>query len=153
MSSSRILCWRNCFASSAIRLCLVDTILELQCIRRVSQKRFVDSMPRFPPLESTGCRCPTSRVLSRHCDFLTPLPLRFVAFARRYHDLHSVRSGMSSAVMPAWSWSSGTPPALVVETTGSPKFLENPYDPFAHVLRLRQDCWPQTISRLQHGPR
>ncbi len=30
------------------------------------------------------------------------------------------------------------------ETTGSPKFLENPNYPFAHVLRLRQDCLHQT---------
>ena len=30
-------------------------------------------------------------------------------------------------------------PGLNVETTGSPKFLGNPNDPFAHALRLRQD--------------
>ena len=44
-----------------------------------------DPMPRFPPRGPAGSRSPASRVLSRHCDFLPPLPPRFVAFAWRYH--------------------------------------------------------------------
>jgi hypothetical protein len=42
-------------------------------------------MPCFPPRGPAGNRSPASRVLSRHCDFLPPLPPRFVAFAWRYH--------------------------------------------------------------------
>ena len=30
--------------------------------------------------------------------------------------------------------------------TGSPKFLGDPNDPFAHVLRLRRDGWFQTVD-------
>ena len=40
----------NCAANAAIRFCFVDTIIEFRCIRRVSQKRFHESAPRFPPL-------------------------------------------------------------------------------------------------------
>ena len=36
---------------------------------------------------------------------------------------------------------------------GSPKFLGNPHCPFAHVLRRRQNCLPQTNTEQQHGPR
>ena len=49
------------------------------------KKRVHDPMPRFPPRGPAGCRSPASAVLSRHCDFLPPVPPHFVAFAWRYH--------------------------------------------------------------------
>ena len=58
--------------SSAIRFCFVDTIIEFRCIRRVSQKRFHESAPRFPPLAPAGSCSPTSSVLSRRYDALPP---------------------------------------------------------------------------------
>ena len=45
---------------------------ELQSIRRVSQKRFHESVSRFPPLAPAGGCSPTSSVLSRHYDALLP---------------------------------------------------------------------------------
>ena len=39
----------DCSASSAIRSCFVDTSLEFRCIRRLSQQRFHNPAPRFPP--------------------------------------------------------------------------------------------------------
>ena len=35
---------------------------------------------------------------------------------------------------------------LAVEMTGSPKFLGDPNDPFAHALRLRRDGAFQTVD-------
>jgi len=58
--------------SSAIRFCFVDTMIEFRCLRRVSQKRFHESAPRFPPLAPAGCCSPTSSVLSRRYDALPP---------------------------------------------------------------------------------
>ncbi len=49
-------------------------------------------MPRFPPSGPTGRRSPSSAVLSRHYDFLPPIPRHFVAFARRYHKFALVHS-------------------------------------------------------------
>ena len=49
-------------------------------------------MPRFPPSGPTGRRSPSSTVLSRHYDFLPPIPRHFVAFARRYHKFALVHS-------------------------------------------------------------
>jgi len=62
----------NCAANAAIRFCFVDTIAEFRCIRRVSQKRFHESAPRFPPLAPAGCCSPASSVLSRRYDALSP---------------------------------------------------------------------------------
>ena len=49
-------------------------------------------MSRFPPSGPTGCRSPSSSVLSRHYDFLPPVPRHFVAFVRRYHAIALVLS-------------------------------------------------------------
>ncbi len=49
-------------------------------------------MPRFPPTGPTGCRSPRSSVLSRHYDFLPPIPHHFVAFVQRYHAFALVLS-------------------------------------------------------------
>ena len=54
-------------------------------------------MSRFPPSGPTGCRSPSSAVLSRHYDFLPPVPPHFVAFARRYHPC------TLASLPPAWS--------------------------------------------------
>src|SRR5262249_1994812 len=99
----------DCFASAAIRSCFVDTLVEFRSIRRVSQGRFHDPTPRFPPLAPGGTRSPVSSVLSRRYDFLSPLPPRFVAFAWRYLGCtRSVRSGADECAAQAWSWSPGS---------------------------------------------
>ena len=50
--------------------------------------------------------------------------------------------------LPAWSFElTATPPRwLAVEMTGSPKFLGDPNDLFAHALRLRRDGTFQTVD-------
>ena len=59
----------------------------------MSQQRFHDSMPRFPPPGSRGPSSPVSSVLSRHSDFLPSLSTRFVSFARTIpRDRATVRS-------------------------------------------------------------
>jgi len=67
------------------------------------------------------------------CDFLTPIPPHFVAFAWRYHD-HT----RSSLPLPrvyrqrAWGYLPGHPLRVsLVETTGSPTFLGSPHCAFA----------------------
>ena len=74
----------DCFANAAIRSCFVDTVVEFRCIRRVSQERFLDPTPRFPPLAPGGTRSPASSVLSRRYDFPPSIPPHFVAFVWRY---------------------------------------------------------------------
>src|SRR5438067_13586485 len=59
-------------------------MVELRCIRRVSQEWFHDPTPRFPPLAPAGDRSPASTVLSRRYDILPPVPPHFVAFVWRY---------------------------------------------------------------------
>jgi hypothetical protein len=87
----------------------VDTLVELRCIRRVSQERFHDPTPCFPPLAPGGTRSPASWVLSRRYDFLPPLPPRFVAFAWRYLGCtRSFRSATDECAAAAWSWSPGS---------------------------------------------
>ena len=50
--------------------------------------------------------------------------------------------------LPAWSFESTATPTrwLAVEMTGSPKFLGDPNNPFAHALRLRRDGAFQTVD-------
>ena len=131
----------DCFASSAIRLCFVDTVSEFRCIRCVSQIRFHNSVSRFPPPGSTGRRSPSSSVLSRHYDFLSPVSRHFVSFVRRYHGCtRAFALARSSAARASLELVPGISVRDVsVETTGSPKFLGNPNYPFAHALRLRRD--------------
>jgi hypothetical protein len=103
-------------------------------------------VPRFPSLAPTGSRSPASAVLSRHYDFLTPIPPRFVSFAWWYlggtRYVRSSTDEYSRRSLELFTRYSSRD--FAEETTGSPKFLENPYYPFAHVLRLRQDCLHQT---------
>ena len=143
------------FANAAIRSCFVDTIVEFRCIRRVSQKRFHDPTPRFPPLAPAGARSPASSVLSRRYDFLPPIPPHFVAFAWRYlgctrscsllggrvrrQGLELVtrylRPGMSPRKRQDLPSSWGTPIVRL------------------HMFsRRRQDCLHQTIAVQQRGP-
>jgi hypothetical protein len=72
---------------SAIRLCFVDTLSKARCLRRISQRRFHYSTPRFPPPGRLGQSSPISSVLSRRSDFLPSIPRHFVAFVRRYHTI------------------------------------------------------------------
>jgi hypothetical protein len=141
--------------SSAIRFCFVDTIIEFRCIRRVSQKRFHESAPRFPPLAPAGCCSPTSSVLSRRYDALPPsrrtsfpsLGGTLVALARfaPWQTSAPPRPGVGNPVSPA-----GNSPR---SEQGSPKFLGNHDCPFAHVpIRRRRNCLHQTIAVQQRGP-
>jgi hypothetical protein len=88
----------DCFANAAIRSRFVDTLSEFRCIRRVSQVRFHDPTPRFPPPAPAGGGSPASTVLSRRYDFLPPIPPRFVAFARQYLGVHSFFSLLGGRV-------------------------------------------------------
>src|SRR6516162_5943780 len=84
-------------------------MVEFRCIRRVSQERFPDPTPRFPPLAPGGTRSPASSVLSRRYDFLSPFPPCFVAFAWRYLGCtRSFRSAADECATAAWSWSPGS---------------------------------------------
>jgi hypothetical protein len=65
----------------------------------------------------------------------------------------SLRSPADECATEARSWSPGSSGReFAEETTGSPKFLENPKRPFAMFSRRRQDCWYQTGKVQQHGP-
>src|SRR6266498_5245886 len=59
----------DCLASFATRCCFVDTVLEFLCIRRLSQQRFHNPTPRFPP-RGPGGPVGLSQVLSRRYDLL-----------------------------------------------------------------------------------
>jgi hypothetical protein len=112
-------------------------------------------MPRFPPRGPAGNRSPASAVLSRHYDFLPPLPPHFVAFAWRYHGCTASFAPPVYPVRPGGLelFARYLLPGFAVETTGSPKFLGNPDCPFAMFSRRRQDCPHQTIAVQQRGPR
>ena len=88
----------------------------------------------------TGACSPASSVLSRHCDFLSALPPRFVAFARRCHGNTWLFAPAAATCVErrAWGWSSGIPVRDCFrgddrssQVPGEPQF------PFAHVLRPR----------------
>jgi hypothetical protein len=99
------------------------------------------------PLGPRGTSSPASSVLSRHCDFLTSIPPHFVSFAWRYHQSTRLFSslpqppsadcgpGVVRPVSPSGSY--------YVETSGSPKFLGNPYS----RLHMFSDPGRPTISR------
>jgi hypothetical protein len=139
-------------------------MVEFRGIRRVSQKRFHDPTPRFPPLAPVGGRSPASAVLSRRYDILPSVPPHFVSFAWRYLAFtRSVRSPADECAAGAWSWSPGdSGREFHEETTGSPKFLGTPPCPFAHVqstpagLRTPDHCgaaaWP-LVCQQQRLPR
>ena len=134
-------------------------MVEFRGIRCVSQKRFHDSTPRFPPLAPAGNCSPASRVLSRRSDFLSPIPPPFVAFDWRYHGSTRFVSlpTPSSAAVCGPGVGHPVPPAGVssAETTGSPKFLGNLDCPFARVLTDagRTACTrPIRCSSVAPGP-
>ena len=112
-------------------------------------------MPRFPPLAPAGSRSPASSVLSRHYDFLPPIPPHFVSFAWRYLGCtRCFRSSADESAAEAWSWSPGISGRDI--RRGDDRISQVPGEPqcpFAHVLRPRQDCLHQTITVQQRGPR
>ena len=144
----------DCFANSAIRSCLVDTIVEFRCIRRVSQEgsmiRRLASLPwlrsgtvrqlrRYYQGAMTSCR-PSRR---------TSLP----SFGGTSAFTRSVRSPTDECAAEAWSLVtrySGRD--FAEETTASPKFLGDPHYPFAMFSRRRQDRGHQTGTVPQRGP-
>src|SRR4029078_9310889 len=74
----------------------------------------------------------------------------------------SVRSPADECAAGAWSWSpGGSRRGIAEESTGSPKFLENPHCPFAHGQstpaglrvpdRYGTAAWP-LVSELQGLP-
>jgi hypothetical protein len=111
--------------------------------------RCLASLPRVPRVGS-----PASAVLSRHYDFLPPVPSRFVAFAWRYHGctVRFAPPGRTCSPEGLDLFARCLRPGIAVETTGSPKFLGNPDCPFAHVLRPRQDCSFQTACGTAAWP-
>ena len=113
----------------------MDTLVEFRGIRRVSQVRFHDPTPRFPPSAPAGGSSPTSAVLSRRYDFLPLVPPRFVAFAQRYLSVHSFFSLLGGRVdrRGLELVARYLQPDSTEGTTGAPKFLGNSNDPFAHV--------------------
>ena len=80
------------FASSAIRCCFVDTLPEFRCIRRISQQRFHDPTPRFPPRGPRESSSPASRYYQGTTTSCRPFSPRFVSFAWRYHGAPELRS-------------------------------------------------------------
>lgn len=89
-------------------------------------------MPRFPPRGPAGNRSPASAVLSRHYDFLPPLPPHFVAFAWRYHGARIVRS------------------SRIPRAAGRPGVVD-PVSPAGNLAWRRQDLpssWGTPLVRL-----
>jgi hypothetical protein len=89
----------------------------------------------LPSTGSSGASSPASSVLSKRCDFLSPVPPHFVAFARQYLSVHSFCSLLGGRVRRqdlelVTRYSSRE---FAEEATGSPKFLGNPNHPFARV--------------------
>jgi hypothetical protein len=114
----------------------VDTLVEFRCIRRVSQERFHDPAPRFPPLAPAGGCSPASSVLSRRYDLLPPVPPHFVTFAWRYLSVRSLcllRGGRGGRRGLELVTRCLRPGSITEEATGSRKFLGNPHCSFAHV--------------------
>ena len=117
------------------------------------------SLPTDASLSSTGsseASSPASTVLSRHYDFLPPIPPRFVAFAWQYLGCtRRIRSSADECRRQGLELVNPVSPAgkSPRETTGAPKFLENLKIVRLHMFsRLRQDCLHQTIEAPQHGP-
>ena len=100
-------------------------------------------MPRFPPSGPTGCRSPSSSVLSRHYDFLLLVPHHFVAFVQRYHKVALVLS-LSHDKCHHVSLELVTRYLQPGVTCGNDRTSQVPGRPqctFARALRLRQvDC-------------
>ena len=99
------------FANSAIRCCFVNTLIEFPGIRRMSQQRVHVPDASLPSPGSARASSPASSVLSRHCDFLPPLPPHFVSFAWRYHGSTPLFAPAAAACgrRRAWGWSPGIP--------------------------------------------
>ncbi len=110
----------------------------------------------LPSTGSSGASSPASTVLSKRYDFLPPIPPHFVSFAWWYLGCtRCVRSSTDEYSRRSLElFTRYSRREFAEETTGSPKFLENPNCPFAHdPIRLRKDCSHQTITVQQHGPR
>lgn len=75
-------------------------------------------------------RSPASPVLSRHSDFLTIFPPRFVSFARRYHgSTHGFAPSTPRAAPSGLELVARFPAGLPsAKSSGSLKFLGNPND-------------------------
>jgi len=76
---------------------------------------------------------PASAVLPKRYDFLPSVPPHFVTFVWRYLRVHSLfRSPADECAAEAWKLVTRYSGRDVAEeTTGDPKFLENPDCPFA----------------------
>jgi hypothetical protein len=113
-------------------------------------------MPRFPPPGSRGPSSPVSAVLSRHCDFLTPVPPHFVAFAWRYHQSTRLLSSLpplpSDGGRPGVGLPVSPSGSLVVETSGSPKFLGNPHSRLLVFSDPGRPTRSRPIAERSHGP-
>ncbi len=99
----------------------------------------------FPCFNGTikALRLPAARLAALRCLRLAIPRLALVLFAPQ----------RTSTAAKAWSWLPGiSHQDYAEETTGPPKFLENPNCPFAHVLRLRQDCHSRPVQNGSVAP-
>src|SRR5260370_13741030 len=109
-----------------------------------------------PSPRSGWSRSSASSVLSRRCDFLPPLPPRFVAFAWWYHTVrlgfrsHRPRRndggpGVLGSGTPTTEGSDGD--GRISQVPGKPRLL------LCRALRLRQVGTPLTMTVRPRGPR
>ena len=90
---------------AAIRSCFVDTLVEFRSIRRVSQERFLDPTPRFPPWLRVGPvrqlrRYYQSATTSCRPSRRTSLP----SFDGTSASTRSVRSPADECAAEVWIW-------------------------------------------------
>jgi hypothetical protein len=129
----------DCFASSAIRCCRVDTRSGFNAPAMFPSNGSMTWHP-LPSPGSRRLRFPCFVGTTRCSDVQLSIPPRLVAFAWRYHGCTRVSfPTLSSAPARAWSWSAGAPPAFTAETEGPPRFLGNP-------------CVPMPCSPTPAGP-
>jgi hypothetical protein len=138
----------DCRASSTILWRFVDTLSGFRCIRRSSFQRSHDPTPRFPPRGPPvwrGSRAsreglPSLRYYQGAATSRRPSRFTSFSFVRRFRQC--VRA---ASLPPALRTHPAGGPGLLgfgqplpicfsTETTGSPKFLENPYCTFAGLF-------------------
>jgi len=100
--------------------------------RRVPLLRFRNPALPFPPLAPASDGSPASPVLSERSDFPSSIPARSLSFADRYHARLLVARQRGVAVGRLLVGTDAGASILclrlaLVETTGSPRFLGNPF--------------------------
>ena len=141
--------------SFAIRWRYGDTTREFNASHVFPANGVVTRCLASHPPGPRGSSSPASSVLSRHCDFLPPIPPRFVSFTWRYHGIThrfapaaaawgNVGPGVGHPVSPSGNSS--------VETTGSPKFLGNPDSRLHMFSDPAGRCVPDHLRNARVAP-